>query len=204
VIYGENKAVNFSCGQRFPTVPGINVNPNYYSFSILGDSYIPQTKLLGSSGSSAPAPSSSMFKRDFCSDFQNVPDQCFRTNLPAFQTQLVLYKYQLFVLVGGIVPVTLSIEFDADLGLGVDFNFCIIGLTCDGNITPQVGVTIKATLSLGIGGVLSINFDVDGTVADTHIPITGQFPLSSFPVGTCLGKMDKIICLQTYYIAFSP
>ncbi|KAJ3169723.1 hypothetical protein HDU87_000557 [Geranomyces variabilis] len=133
---------------------------------------------------------------DVCNDpeFQNAQEICGGGMLPEFSKSILLYKTTEFFLVAGFVPVTFSLEFDAVMGIQSGVSVCLLGLTVEPTVTPEFGVAMTGTLS--VGAFLEISLLAKGTVADTHVPINVHFPLTTFPVGTCIDVTANILPLQ--------
>ncbi|KAJ3164071.1 hypothetical protein HDU88_005725 [Geranomyces variabilis] len=133
---------------------------------------------------------------DVCNDpeFQNAQEICGGGMLPEFSKSILLFKTTQFFLVAGFVPVTFSLEFDAVMGIQSGVSVCLMGLTVEPTVTPEFGVAMTGSLS--VGAFLEITLTAKGTVADTHVPINVHFPLTTFPVGTCIDVTANILPLQ--------
>ncbi|KAI8826280.1 uncharacterized protein EV422DRAFT_160796 [Fimicolochytrium jonesii] len=131
-----------------------------------------------------------------CTDdeFQNAPEICGGGMLPEFRRSLLLFKTKQFFLVAGFVPVTFELQFDAVMGIQAGVSVCLIGLEVKPKVTPEFGVAMQGSLS--VGAFIEITLLARGTVADTHVPIAVFFPLAKFPIGTCIQINVEILPLQ--------
>ncbi|KAJ3176019.1 hypothetical protein HDU87_005536 [Geranomyces variabilis] len=198
--------------RRIPSlVSPFSPSANSYSFTAVGYSIVPVTSILDlagfKTGSSSTTSSSSSAtahsRRDFVAtnvcdvdEFPNPPSpMCGGGNLPEQRKSILLFKTSEFFLVAGFIPVTFSLEFDAIMGIAAGLQLCLLDLAVNPTITPEFAIVMSGSLALGIGGLLSAGLTAAGTVADTHVPIAGQFPLATIPAGVCLDIEMTIVPL---------
>ncbi|KAJ3147617.1 hypothetical protein HDU89_005233 [Geranomyces variabilis] len=178
---------------------------NSYSLTAVGFTVAPPTSLLdiGSFKSSPASPSKKLARRDFAATQVCTVDEfetpaspmCGGGALPEQRKSIQLWKTTQFFLVGGLIPVSFSLEFDAIIGLSAGMKVCLMDLAVDPIITPVFAIVMSGTLALGIDGLLSAGLTAKGTVADTHVPIAGHFPLAKVPAGVCVNVGMNIVPL---------
>ncbi|KAJ3162497.1 hypothetical protein HDU88_006656 [Geranomyces variabilis] len=178
---------------------------NSYSLTAVGFTIAPPTSLLdiGSFKSSSSSSIKKLARRDFAATQVCTVDEfetpaspiCGGGALPEQRKSIQLWKTTEFFLVGGLIPVSFSLEFDAIIGLSAGMKICLLDLAVDPIITPEFAIVMSGTLSLGIDGLLSAGLTAKGTVADTHVPIAGHFPLAKVPAGVCVNVGMNIVPL---------
>ncbi|KAJ3167202.1 hypothetical protein HDU88_002540 [Geranomyces variabilis] len=193
--------------RRTPSIIGpLHPTANSYSLTAVGYSILPVTPLIdlasfGESATTGKSSSAGLARRDdfvptnVCDvdEFKNPSSAlCGGGTLPEERKSILLYKIEEFFLVAGFIPITFSLEFDAIIGISASLKMCLMDLSVNPVITPEFAIAMSGSLSLGIGGVLSAGLTATGIVADTHVPISGHFPLSTVPAGVCL-NVDMII-----------
>ncbi|KAJ3166573.1 hypothetical protein HDU87_002069 [Geranomyces variabilis] len=118
-----------------------------------------------------------------CSDprFANLPQVCFNATIPESPRAMELYNMQELLFLAGI-PITFSLTFNAVMGVSADLSLCLTDLTVTPTLTPHFAIKIVGFAGAGVPG-LNVGVTASGTVADTRLPITPQFPLAKIPTG---------------------
>ncbi|KNC96311.1 uncharacterized protein SPPG_08216 [Spizellomyces punctatus DAOM BR117] len=127
-------------------------------------------------------------------EFENAQELCAGGMLPEFRKSINIFHAEKTILVGGMVPVTFELDFDAILGIQAGMRVCLMGMTLEPTVIPAFAISVSGSLSLDIF-IASVGLQVTGIVADTHVPITVHFPLSNFPIGTCIDINVEIVPL---------
>ncbi|KAJ3177923.1 hypothetical protein HDU87_004205 [Geranomyces variabilis] len=181
------------------------VSANMYGMRVMGYDVVPVQAIIKAStkddtqkgGTEELSGDSGLAARglpidNVCDDprFANLPQVCFNATIPESPRAMQLYKIEELMFLAGI-PITFSLTFNAVMGISAALSLCLTDLTVTPTLTPHFAIKISGFAGAGVPG-LNVGVTADGTVADTRLPITPQFPLAEIPTGVCL-SIDVII-----------
>ncbi|KAJ3156091.1 hypothetical protein HDU86_004059 [Geranomyces michiganensis] len=169
-----------------------------YGMKVMGKDVVPYQSIIKASkdaaqkgGTEQLTGNTGLAARDFsatnvCDDprFANLPQVCFNATIPESPRAM-----ELMFLAG--IPITFSLSFNAVMGISASLSLCLTDLTVTPSLTPHFAIKITGFAGAGVPG-LNVGVTASGTVADTRVPITPQFPLAKVPTGVCLA-IDVVI-----------
>ena len=111
------------------------------------------------------------YRRDVCDEFANVPDFCLSAGLPPFTKSITFFQRDFFLLVGGMVPITIGFSIGGEFSVTVTLNFCLLTLKVTVTPTPGAVATFDVYAAVGSCYVLCGGLKINGKIADLTFPL---------------------------------
>ncbi len=110
-------------------------------------------------------------RRDVCSEFADVPDLCLSAGLPPFTRSVTFLKREYYLMVGGVILITLGFEIGGEFSVTLTLNFCLLTLKVTVTPTPRAVAKFDVYAGLGSCFVLCGGLKITGKVADISFPL---------------------------------